>query len=156
MAGPILLCSDGSSLSLDALARGLELLGRDRPLLVVTVVDEPDPTLVTGTGFAGGVMTPEELEARTAAAATEAEKVLVATVEALGLAEADRRALHGDAGVAICSLADDVDAAAVVIGSRGHGGLRRAVLGSVSDHVVRHATCPVVVVGDHAVHDDAS
>jgi len=31
-----------------------------------------------------------------------------------------------------------------VLGTRGRGGLRRAVLGSVSDHVVRNAPCPVV------------
>jgi nucleotide-binding universal stress UspA family protein len=35
----------------------------------------------------------------------------------------------------------------MVVGTRGRGGLRRAVLGSVSDHVVRNAPCPVVVVG---------
>jgi nucleotide-binding universal stress UspA family protein len=32
------------------------------------------------------------------------------------------------------------------MGSRGHGGIRRALLGSVSDPVVRHAHCPVLVV----------
>jgi len=148
MAAPILLCTDGSPLAIDALATGLELLGPGRELVLVTVVDEPDPTLVTGTGFAGGVMTPEELEARTAAAVTHAETVLDETTEALGLGPVETRALHGDAGVAICALADELGAAAVVIGSRGHGGLRRAVLGSVSDHVVRHAPCPVVVTGD--------
>jgi nucleotide-binding universal stress UspA family protein len=33
-----------------------------------------------------------------------------------------------------------------VLGTRGHGGLRRAVLGSVSDHVVRNCPCPVITV----------
>jgi nucleotide-binding universal stress UspA family protein len=32
------------------------------------------------------------------------------------------------------------------MGSRGHGRLRRALMGSVSDSVVRHAHCPVMVV----------
>jgi nucleotide-binding universal stress UspA family protein len=33
----------------------------------------------------------------------------------------------------------------VVLGTRGLGGLRRALLGSVSVIVVRHATCRVVI-----------
>jgi nucleotide-binding universal stress UspA family protein len=33
-----------------------------------------------------------------------------------------------------------------VLGSRGRGGIRRALMGSVSDSIVRHAHCPVLVV----------
>ncbi len=47
---------------------------------------------------------------------------------------------------AIVHLAEDIGAGLIVIGSRGFGGLRRALMGNVADSVVRHAHCPVVVV----------
>ena len=46
----------------------------------------------------------------------------------------------------IVRLGEDMDAGLIVVGSRGLGGVRRALMGSVSDSVVRHAHCPVLVV----------
>ena len=46
----------------------------------------------------------------------------------------------------IVGLAGRLDAGLIVMGSRGLGPLRRALMGSVSDSVVRHAHCPVLVV----------
>ena len=56
MTPPILLCADGSDLSLDALAAGLDLLGREHHYLLVTVADAPDPDVLSGTGHAGAEM----------------------------------------------------------------------------------------------------
>jgi nucleotide-binding universal stress UspA family protein len=46
----------------------------------------------------------------------------------------------------IVSLSDDLGVGLIVIGSRGLTGMRRALMGSTSDSVVRHAHCPVMVV----------
>lgn len=46
----------------------------------------------------------------------------------------------------IVALAEELGAGLIVIGSRGLGGIRRALMGSVSDSVIRHAHCPVLVV----------
>jgi nucleotide-binding universal stress UspA family protein len=50
------------------------------------------------------------------------------------------------AAAEIVDLAEDIGAGLIVMGSRGLGGIRRALMGSVSDSVVRHAHCPVLVV----------
>jgi len=47
---------------------------------------------------------------------------------------------------AIVHLAEDIGADLIVMGSRGLGGLKRALMGNVADSVVRHAHCPVLVV----------
>ena len=46
----------------------------------------------------------------------------------------------------IVTLSEELGVGIIVVGSRGLGALRRAVLGSVSESVVRHAHCPVFVV----------
>lgn len=46
----------------------------------------------------------------------------------------------------IVRLSEEIGAGLIVMGSRGLGGLKRALMGSVSDSVVRHAHCPVLVV----------
>ena len=46
----------------------------------------------------------------------------------------------------ITGVAEEIGADLIVVGSRGLGGLKRALMGSVSESVVRHAHCPVLVM----------
>ena len=55
--------------------------------------------------------------------------------------------LVGDAGHEICQLAESLPAGVVVLGTHGRSGIKRAIMGSTSDHVVRHCPCPVLVQG---------
>lgn len=74
-----------------------------------------------------------------------AERTLDAALDELdGGIAIERRLVDGDAAEAILEEAAGADL--VVVGSRGHGGLKTALLGSVSNHVIQHAPCPVVVV----------
>ena len=53
-------------------------------------------------------------------------------------------AVEGEAAPVLLAAADGADL--LVVGSRGHGGFTEALLGSVSQHCVHHARCPVVVI----------
>ncbi len=59
--------------------------------------------------------------------------------------EAHGQVLSGDAVDALAAL-DDRDCQLLVCGSRGYGPVRRVLLGSVSEQLVRRAACPVMVV----------
>jgi nucleotide-binding universal stress UspA family protein len=59
-------------------------------------------------------------------------------------------------GNAVQVLLDAADGADLpVVGSRGHGGFVEALLGSVAQHCVHHANCPVVVIRDSSVRPTA-
>lgn len=141
-----LLCTDGSDVAIEALRVSLPLLAPADRTIVVTVESPVAADSTTGTGF--HVTSRAELPAEVETSGDSlARDHLVATVEALGLGGAELMALVGDPGPAICDLADRLPASVVVIGTSGLGRLRRAVMGSTSDHVVRHAPCPVLVQG---------
>lgn len=149
MTASILLCTDGSEVSLEALASGLELLGRDHHFVLVTVADAPDPDVLSGTGHAGATMSADEFDLAVGAAHESARHVLSQAEARLGIGDVEVRVLGGEPAAAICELAIEVKARAIVLGTRGRGGITRALLGSVSDYVVREAPCTVMVTGSN-------
>jgi len=73
------------------------------------------------------------------------------------LTEAIGESVSGDCAVKISTTVREGNAAKVlldaskgadllVVGSRGHGGFAEALLGSVSQHCVHHAPCPIVII----------
>jgi nucleotide-binding universal stress UspA family protein len=66
--------------------------------------------------------------------------------EAHGLSDAEERLESGSPSECLRAVASEEDAELVVVGSRGTGPLRAAILGSVSASLAREAPCPVVVV----------
>jgi nucleotide-binding universal stress UspA family protein len=67
-------------------------------------------------------------------------------VKAAGGTVAGTHLRMGEVDLEIVALAEELQADLIVMGSRGLGRVRRALMGSVSDSVVRHAHCPVLVV----------
>jgi len=137
-AGRIVVGVDGSPSSRDALRWAkaqADLLGQE--LVVVTAWTHPTASYPTLSGFVpmGDVA---DLGAETRAVTERAVK------ETVGDAPVVLRIVEGHPARAILDAARD--AALVVIGCRGHGGFVGALVGSVSQHVVAHAPCPVVVI----------
>ena len=54
--------------------------------------------------------------------------------------------VEGDPAESILSYADEIDADVIVAGTHGRSGVRRHLLGSVAERLVRHAECPVLTV----------
>jgi nucleotide-binding universal stress UspA family protein len=119
--------------------------------MVVTVADTVDPTLADdASGHAGPSMTHEEVEAQHHEAKTQGQAVVELAASVLRSSvgpptKVKTRVLDGRPGPALCDFATEVRAHAIVVGSRGRGEIKRALLGSVSDYVVRNAPCSVVV-----------
>ena len=79
----------------------------------------------------------------------EARKILEAQVDAVEAADcavAQSHLLHGPPIDAILDLCEELRPGLVTVGSRGLGPVRRMFVGSVSEGVVHHARCPVLVV----------
>ena len=55
--------------------------------------------------------------------------------------------MEGAPSDVICAVAKRLPADLIVMGTHSREGLARAVLGSVAEHTVRHAPCPVLTVG---------
>ena len=144
-----LLCTDGSELAIEALRASLPLLTPIDRTIVLTVESPADPDHTTGTGFSGPAS--DDLSAQIETDGDMVAKQHVdAAVAALGLQHSEMTpvevmAVVGKPGEAICQLATALPASVIVMGTSGRSGLRRAMVGSTSDHVVRYAPCPVLV-----------
>lgn len=140
----ILLATDGSEESTLAAQTAVDLADKTNSELHVVYVgglDYVDPSyVVPGSEYMQQVQ--ENLT-------QEARKLLDAEVEqvkAAGGSEVEAHLGLGSPDVEIVRVAEEIGAGLIVLGSRGLGGIRRALMGSVSDSVVRHAHCPVLVV----------
>ena len=144
----VLIGTDGSDDAIAAARRALELLDPSASVTVAAIMEEP--VAVTAgfeSGFAGGMATPEEVQVEWEAAEGAGRSAVADTVAALDASSPVEQVVRvGSAGAELCRLATELDADVLVVGSRGRGAIKRALLGSVSSHVVHNAPCPVMVI----------
>ncbi len=156
----ILVPLDGSELAnavLPYVRRLAACMGAE--VLLMQVVPEPEPEIVVahaqigwsraagGSGVAGVSELAHWIEHATAAAQDGLNAV------ATGLTESGIRAetvvAVGQPAEAILDMADGRDVDLIAMATHGYGGIRRFLMGSVADRIVRHARVPVLLVRPH-------
>ena len=143
----ILLATDGSEEAELALSTAIDLANSTNSHLHVVTVGpwNPDPAYAVHEAS----LRWETYEEVSGAIGKEAQEILdeqVRKIEEEGGSVQEAHLRRGRKDQEIVRLAEEIGAGLIVIGSRGRGGVRRALMGSVSDSVVRHAHCPVLVV----------
>ena len=137
--GPVVCCLDGSDESRAAAELAAFLAARlELRLVLLSVVGA-----VTQPGVSAARAGQERLAA---AERREAEEALGEVAAAVGAPEAEQRVEFGGAASRILSVCETEGASLVVLGTRGRGRVKSAVLGSVSREVAARASCPVLIV----------
>jgi nucleotide-binding universal stress UspA family protein len=149
----ILLATDGSSEAELATRTAVDLGQKtDSELHVIHVVDVTPTNMFYPEAIdPEGIELPdpilkEDLERSSEQQGREVLDEEVERVRSAGGTVAQAHLAMGGVAREIVHLAEDLGAGLIVMGSRGRGGIRRALMGSVSDSVIRHAHCPVLVV----------
>jgi nucleotide-binding universal stress UspA family protein len=133
--GNILVALDGSP-DADAALRHAVTLARDQNARLTLLSVVPRTPVPTG----AGVAPPPDLTEVHDELLREALKVVPDDVGVTTKLE------HGDPAAAILARVDEAPCDLVVMGSHGHSRVHRALLGSVSERVLRDATVPVLLM----------
>ncbi|WP_339149478.1 MULTISPECIES: universal stress protein [unclassified Sutcliffiella] len=163
----ILIAYDGSHSSLKAVKMGIDMKKRlDSNITILHVLEEssvnvpipvtrPDAMPAGGMGNVDGLNiytqnVKERVPSKQHVATADHEDTEQALNEIHALLSQERveapvEVMQGDPAKTICNFADTQESDLIIIGSRGLGGLKKLILGSVSDKVTNTANCPVLI-----------
>jgi nucleotide-binding universal stress UspA family protein len=147
MSGAIVVGVDGSEASRDAIRWAAEEARlRSTSLVAVYAWSFIPPQPIGDPGMLAVPVSdlPGQLDAEKDAARAALDAAVDEVLGGEQGVEVERKLAEGDAGDVL--VAESADAELLVVGSHGRSGFKAAILGSVSRHVVAHASCPVVVV----------
>jgi nucleotide-binding universal stress UspA family protein len=139
---------DGSDQARHAASAALRLANRLGAQLTLVHVT-PTRTMAPVDRFPFGV-DPGAFPRSTELAFSEAEAAFNSLASDVVAANVEREVRLGQPAVVLAQVAADCDAELIVVGSRGRGAWRSAVLGSVSSDVARLGPCPVMIVPERA------
>ena len=147
---PALLGYDGSDVAGRAIERAAELVGGGAA--VVLTVWEPtaafagyDPLAGVSEGMGRAAGLEREMDDIGAQVAQHTAEQGAELARKHGF-DATARTAEGKVWRTIVDVADEIDARAIVDGTRGHSGLQSLMIGSVANGVVHHSDRPVLVI----------
>ncbi|MGI8313724.1 universal stress protein [Halobacillus mangrovi] len=143
MTKKILVAYDGSKPSKEAVleAKNHSVETPEREIHIVSVVKPTGPftNKAVSKQIGDELAKNYEFELQEIKQEIESENVSVVTTVLVG-------ELENNPGEKVCEYAEDNDIDFIIVGSRGLGNVKRIFLGSVSNNIVQHATCPVLVI----------
>lgn len=156
----VLVAIDDTQSSRNALEKALKIIDMEGTTLVLLSVEEPasSPSISSIPGiFEDDPIL--EMKSQAELIQIEEERVAYALSWAGRLCQekgvtAIAQTEIGDPNHIICRIAQEENCALIVIGSHAHSRVERVLLGSVSDYVVHHAQCPVLVVRQESLHEE--
>lgn len=138
MFNSILVATDGSDHANKAVEQALAIAEKCQGKLTVLCAFDPVPT------YYGEPYFTQAIEKNT----LWASDIMSRTMEKIGKTsvQVDNTVVQGPAAEAILDVAENRGIDLIVLGARGLGTLRGALLGSVSQKVAQHSKCPVLIV----------
>ena len=141
----ILVCTDGSECAKRAALTAAEIASRFTAEVILINVSNPAPAMGPYLMAAEAIPDISGIQQ----ALLEAQQAIIegarADLESSGI-EPRVRVETGQPVFEVVRVAEEENADLIVLGSRGMGGFQRLLMGSVSDGVLHHAHCPVLIV----------
>jgi len=143
----IVVATDGSEAAIDAARRSMDLLRPGARVTLAMIIPEYEDPMADAGGIEGPGISSKQADKDWEKATTAGQAALDRTAAVLG-PDVEVRLVPDDekTGAAIVRVANEMSADVLVIGSTSKGWLNRLLGESVSDYVIHHAPCPIMLI----------
>ena len=142
----VLIAVDDDATSREALSFADRVVSESDEVVVLNVTSYTELVPFSGDPFGAGIGAMALDPASLAELDERAEHLVERSTEELDAKKTEGVVEHGSPGERICATAAEHGIELIILGSHERGAFGRFVHGSVSDYVVHHAPCPVLVV----------
>ncbi|MFC1998268.1 universal stress protein [Chloroflexota bacterium] len=140
----ILVCLDGSELAEQILPYVTEQAKKFKSKVILLQAIAKPSSVISGTGPVTGPALQDQIKAED----DKATKYLLRIASTLQSEEinVEYTTVKGTPGHAIVEYARENEANLIAISTHGHSGIKRAILGSIADYVIRESHLPMLVI----------